>query len=118
MTLTECDKLPAVAVTTTVYEPDLTCFFVSSVSTAVPDGSDAGWNVAVTNRGSEPTDSVTFDEKPWLGVIVTLNDVVAPLFIVRLAGDAETEKSPAVLTTSVTFAEWETGPLVPVTCNV
>jgi len=118
VTLAECDKLPAVAVTTTVYEPDFTCFFVFSVSAAVPDGSDAGWNVPVTNRGSELTDSVTFDEKPWPGVIVTLNVVVSPLLIVRLAGDAETEKSPDVFTTSVTSAEWETGPLVPVTCSV
>jgi hypothetical protein len=48
-------------------------------------------------------------------VTVTLYVVPAARTIVRLDGVADSEKSPITLTTSVTFADFTSEPLVPVT---
>jgi hypothetical protein len=46
-------------------------------------------------------------------VTATVNVVEAPFWTVRLLGVADSEKSPIELTTSVTTAVCEAGPLLP-----
>jgi hypothetical protein len=64
VTLAECVTPPPVAVITIVYVPFLVCFFVATVSVAVPDVNDAGLKVAVVDFGNVPTERATLDPKP------------------------------------------------------
>jgi len=80
-------------------------FLVATVSVDVPeDAIDVGANVAVARFGTPLTDRLTVPENPWTAPIVTVNVVVPPRLMVRLAGAADIVKSPLV-TTRVTVLE-------------
>lgn len=75
-------------------------------------------SVHVSPAGDTVEDSVAVPVNPLMGLMVIVEVAVAPASMVTLAGDAEIEKSVGAFTVTVTVAEWDSVPLVPVTITV
>jgi len=84
-------KLPDVPVTVTVTGPVVAVLLAVKVSVLVP-AVLLGLNDAVTPLGRPDADKLTLLLKPLSGVIVMVLVPVAPCTIVKLLGEAETEK--------------------------
>lgn len=88
---------------------------VLTVSVELPDPTtDVGLKLAEAPVGNPLTLKLTVPLNPPDPASLTEYVVPAPAVTVWLAGEAATLKSPAELTTNVTFVEWLSEPLVPV----
>ena len=90
--LVVCVKLPAVPVTVTVAVPVAATLLADSVRVLDPV-TGLELKEAVTPLGKPEGDSETLVLKPFSGVMVIVLWPLEPCVIVRLAGDADKEKS-------------------------
>lgn len=88
--------------------------FTRTVKTAEPEPDTvAGFQDALTRPGTPLTLSETVPVKPCTAATLTASEAVPFLATCSDVGDADSAKSPAELTTSVTFTEWLTVAVVP-----
>src|SRR5262245_54766493 len=86
-------RLPPVPVTVIVAAPSVAVLDAASVRTLLLPVAGFGLGVAVTPAGNPLALNVTPPVKPPVRVIVIVLAPVAPRLIVRLAGEADSEKS-------------------------
>ncbi len=110
---------PDVPVTVMVLVPVVAVLVAVKVRTLV-DVVGLVPNEAVTPLGRVEVESDTDPVKPPDGATVTVLAPLAPCFTVKLAGEAESEKSGVAVafTVSVTVTVCDVLPLVPVTVSV
>lgn len=77
-----------------------------------PDTVDA-LHDALTRAGRPLMLRDTVPVKPCVAVMATVSEAVPPLTTCNDVGEAESAKSPAEFTTSVTFTEWLSVAVVP-----
>lgn len=112
-------RLPLVPITVTVAVPVAAVLPADSVSVLVVVVLN-GLNEAVTPDGSPEADRLTLPLKLLIGLTVIVFTPLEPWMIVRLFGEADSEKSGAGggFTINVTFVLWIRLPLVPVTVTL
>jgi hypothetical protein len=86
--------------------PDRARLFAWIVSTDEPEPvTVAGFQVAEVRPGRPLMLRETVPAKPWSAETVIVSEPLPPLEICNVAGESESEKSPAELTVNVTFTE-------------
>jgi hypothetical protein len=116
VTVAVWDSVPLVPVTVTVSFSAVGELHESVEVPVVPRVTLVGLRLQVALPVAA-TVRLTVPEKPPMLVTVIVEVPVAPALTVILRGLAVTLKS-TVMTVTVTVAEWDSGPLVPVTVTV
>src|SRR5579859_7318622 len=102
----ECTKFTDVPVMVRLSVPERAGLLARIVRTAEPEPDTVvGFQDAETRAGTPLTLSETVPEKPCSAETVTVSEPFPPLATCSVVGEAESAKSPAELTTSVTFTE-------------
>ncbi len=114
VTVAECVIDPLVPVTVTVYTPAEPVQDRAEVCDA-PSTILVGVRVQVKPAGDTVEVKATVPVKPFTGATVIVDVAAVPTFTLTLVGLAVTVKS---MTVTVTVAEWDSAPLVPVTVTV
>lgn len=95
--------------------PERAGLFARIVKTAEPEPDTvAGFQDTLTRPGTPLTLSETVPVKPCVAAMVTVSEPVPPLTTCNDVGEAESAKSPAELTISVTLIEWLSVGVVPI----
>ena len=89
------------------------------VSAEEPDPATVeGFQAAEVRPGKPLKLRETVPVKPESAETVTVSEPIPPREICKVVGEAESEKSPGELTTSVTFAVWVSVAVAPVILSV
>ena len=110
-------RLPLMPVTVTVAFPVVALVAADNVRVLV-DVVLVGLKTAVTPEGNPEADRLTLPLKPLSGLTVIVLVPLVPWTIVKLLGEAESEKFGGGVTINVTFVLCTRLPLVPVTLTV
>lgn len=99
--------------------PDRAGLFTRMVKTDEPEPVTVdGFKDAEVRPGKPRTPRETVPVKPESAETVRVSEPVPPRETCNVVGEAESEKSPAELTTSVTFTVWVSVAVAPVTPSV
>jgi hypothetical protein len=114
----ECESVPLVAVTVTVYEPAVDELRVQVEVPEAPRETVVGMHVAVRPDGLTEVVRATLPVKPFTLAMVITTSAEEPTVKLTLVRLAEIVKSGDGVTLKVTDAEWDREPVTPVTVAV